>query len=168
MVQGTNKSGEVSAYTFNGLGVRVGTEQILQDNSHGYTDFHCQTPSVETGIEKPEVVKTDYVIDYTHLDTDQRVLVKSEQDGYDFRYTYGLDKVKVYTTSEGSDWWGQNIHKCVNADYVHVDRLGSVVNLSDQYGRVTARADYTDWGEVRKYTDITVDQGFRRLLPEIT
>ena len=168
MVQGTNKSGEVSAYTFNGLGVRVGTEQILQDNSHGYTDFHCQTPSVETGIEKPEVVKTDYVIDYTHLDTDQRVLVKSEQDGYDFRYTYGLDKVKVYTTSEGSDWWGQNIHKCVNADYVHVDRLGSVVNLSDQYGRVTARADYTDWGEVRRYTDITVDQGFRRLLPEIT
>ena len=52
--------------------------------------------------------------------------------------------------------------------YVHTDRLGSVVNLSDQYGRVTARADYTDWGEVRKYTDITVDGGFRRLLPEIT
>ena len=168
MVQGTNKSGEVSAYTFNGLGVRVGTEQILQDNSHGYTDFHCQTPSVETGIEKPEVVKTDYVIDYTRLGIDQRVLVKSEQDGYDFRYTYGLDKVKVYITSEGSDWWGQNIHKCVNAAYVHTDRLGSVVNLSDEHGRVTARADYTDWGEVRKYTDITVDQGFRRLLPEIT
>ena len=52
--------------------------------------------------------------------------------------------------------------------YVHTDRLGSVVNLSDQYGRVTARVDYTDWGEVRKYTDITVDGGFRRLLPEIT
>jgi len=167
MVRGTNKTGEVSAYTFNGLGVRVGTELILEDNSHGYTDFHCQTPSVETGIEKPEVVKTDYVIDYTRLGIDQRVLVKSEQDGYDFRYTYGLDKVKVYTTSEGSDWWGQNIHKCVNAAYVHTDRLGSVVNLSDEHGRVTARADYTDWGEVRKYTDITVDQGFRRLLPEI-
>ena len=168
MVQGANKAGEVSAYTFNGLGVRVGTELILKDNTHGYTDFHCQTPSVETGIEKPEVVKTDYVIDYTRLGIDQRVLVKSEQDGYDFRYTYGLDKVKVYTTSEGSDWWGQSIHKCVNAAYVHTDRLGSVVNLSDEHGRVTARADYTDWGEVRRYTDITVDQGFRRLLPEIT
>ena len=168
MVQGTNKAGEVSAYTFNGLGVRVGAELILEDNSHGYTDFHCQTPSVETGIEKPEVVKTDYVIDYTRLGIDQRVLVKSEQDGYDFRYTYGLDKVKAYTTSEGSDWWGQSIHKCVNAAYVHTDRLGSVVNLSDEHGRVTARVDYTDWGEVRKYTDITVDQGFRRLLPEIT
>ena len=168
MVQGTNKTGEVSAYTFNGLGVLGGTELILEDNSHGYTDFHCQMPSVETGIEKPEVVKTGYVIDYTRLGIDQRVLVKSEQDGYDFRYTYGLDKVKVYTTSEGSDWWGQSIHKCVNAAYVHTDRLGSVVNLSDEHGRVTARADYTDWGEVRRYTDITVDQGFRRLLPEIT
>lgn len=168
MVQGTNKTGEVSAYTFNGLGVRVGTEQILQDNSHGYTDFHCQTPSVETGIEKPEVVKTDYVIDYTRLNIDQRVLMKSEQDGYDFFYTYGLDKLQVMAIGEGSDWWGQSVKKCVNMAYVHTDRLGSVVNLSDQYGRVTARADYTDWGEVRKYTDITVDGGFRRLLPEIT
>ena len=168
MVQGTNKTGEVSAYTFNGLGVRVGTELILEDNSHGYTDFHCQTPSVETGIEKPEVVKTDYVIDYTRLGIDQRVLVKSEQDGYDFFYTYGLDKLQVMTIGEGSNWWGQSIKKCVNMAYVHTDRLGSVVNLSDQYGRVTARADYTDWGEVRRYTDITVDGGFRRLLPEIT
>ena len=168
MVQGTNKTGEVSAYTFNGLGVRVGTELILEDNSHGYTDFHCQTPSVETGIEKPEVVKTDYVIDYTRLGIDQRVLVKSEQDGYDFFYTYGLDKLQVMTIGEGSNWWGQSIKKCVNMAYVHTDRLGSVVNLSDQYGRVTARADYTDWGEARKYTDITVDGGFRRLLPEIT
>ena len=168
MVRGTNKTGEVSAYTFNGLGVRVGTELILEDNSHGYTDFHCQTPSVETGIEKPEVVKTDYVIDYTRLDIDQRVLVKSEQDGYDFFYTYGLDKLQVMTIGEGSNWWGQSIKKCVNMAYVHTDRLGSVVNLSDEHGRVTARADYTDWGEVRKYTDITVDGGFRRLLPEIT
>ena len=168
MVQGTNKTGEVSAYTFNGLGVRVGTELILKDNTHGYTDFHCQTPSVETGIEKPEVVKTDYVIDYTRLNIDQRVLMKSEQDGYDFFYTYGLDKLQVMTIGEGSNWWGQSIKKCVNMAYVHTDRLGSVVNLSDQYGRVTARADYTDWGEVRRYTDITVDGGFRRLLPEIT
>ena len=168
MVQGTNKAGEVSAYTFNGLGVRVGTELILKDNTHGYTDFHCQTPSVETGIEKPEVVKTDYVIDYTRLDIDQRVLMKSEQDGYDFFYTYGLDKLQVMTIGEGSNWWGQSIKKCVNMAYVHTDRLGSVVNLSDQYGRVTARVDYTDWGEVRRYTDITVDGGFRRLLPEIT
>ena len=41
---------------------------------------------------------------------------------------------------------GQNIQKCMNMAYVHTDRLGSVVNLSDQYGRVTARADYTPTG----------------------
>ena len=171
MVQGTNKAGEASLYTFNGLGVRVGSELILEDNTHGYTDFHCQSPSIETtvgGPHGPEVVKADYVIDYTRLDVDQRVLMKSEEDGYDFRYVYGLDKVQVKVTGEGSDWWGQNIQKCVNMAYVHTDRLGSVVNLSDQYGRVTARADYTDWGEVRAYTDITVDQGFRILLPELT
>ena len=168
MVRGTNANGEVSGYTFNGLDVRVGTELILQDNSHGYTDFHSQTPSVETDIEKPEVVKTDYVIDYTRLGVDQRVLMKSEEGGYDFRYTYGREKLKVFTTGEGSNWWGQNVKQCVNAAYVHTDRLGSVVNLSDQYGRVTARTDYTDWGEVRRSTDITVNGGFRRLLPEIT
>ena len=168
MVRGTNANGEVSGYTFNGLGVRVGTELILQDNSHGYTDFHSQTPSVETNIEKPEVVKTDYVIDYTRLGVDQRVLMKSEEGGYDFRYTYGREKLKVFTTGEGSNWWGQSVKQCVNAAYVHTDLLGSVVNLSDQYGRVTARTDYTDWGEVRRTTDITVNGGFRRLLPEIT
>ena len=55
------------------------------------------------------------------------------------RYVYGLDKVQVKVTGEGSDWWGQNIQKCVNMAYVHTDRLGSVVNLSDQYGRVPIR-----------------------------
>lgn len=168
MVRGTNADGEVSGYIFNGLGVRVGTELILQDNSHGYTDFHSQTPSVETDIEKPEVVKTDYVIDYTRLGVDQRVLMKSEEGGYDFRYTYGREKLKVFTTGEGSNWWGQSVKQCVNAAYVHTDLLGSVVKLSDQYGRVTARTDYADWGEVRRTTDITVNGGFRRLLPEIT
>ena len=41
------------------------------------------------GPHGPEVVKADYVIDYTRLDVDQRVLMKSEEDGYDFRYVYG-------------------------------------------------------------------------------
>ena len=171
MVMGTNKDGEASLYTFNALGVRVGTELILQDNTHGYTDFHCQTPSVDvpaTGPHGPEVVKSDYVIDYNRLDVDQRVLMKHEEGGYNFRYVYGLDKLQVKTTGEGSDWWGQKVKKCVNMNYVHTDRLGSVMNLTDEYGRVTARTDYSDWGEVKAYTDIRVDGGFRVLLPEIT
>ena len=171
MVMGTNKQGEASLYTFNALGVRVGSEFILEDNTHGYTDFHCETPSVDvpaTGPHGPEVVKTDYVIDYNRLNVDQRVLWKHEEGGYDFRYTYGIDKIQVKTTGEGSNWWGQKIRKCVNMNYVHTDPQGSVVDLTDEYGRVTARTDYSDWGDVRKYTDITVDRGFRILLPEIT
>ncbi|BDF71892.1 hypothetical protein CE91St41_28730 [Oscillospiraceae bacterium] len=171
MVSGTNADGEYSNYTYNGLGVRVGTELILNDNTHGYTDFHCRTPSVETGLEGPhgpEVVLSDYVIDYTRLNIDQRVLMEHEVDGYDFRYVYGLDLVNVKVTGEGSDWWGQNIKQCIFSDYVHTDRLGSVVNLSDQYGRVPARIDYDAWGSVTAYDSITVDGGFRILLPEIT
>ena len=53
MVQGTNKAGEVSAYTFNGLGVRVGTELILEDNSHGYTDFRRLSQSKIGVISAP-------------------------------------------------------------------------------------------------------------------
>lgn len=58
----------------------------MEDNTHGYTDFHCQMPSVETDIDKPEVVLSDYVIDYIRLNIDQRVLVESEIDGNDFHY----------------------------------------------------------------------------------
>ena len=79
MVDGRNKAGEASLYTFNGLGVRVGTEQIVKDNTYGFTDFHCDKPTVDTGIKSPEVVKTDYVVDYTRLDIDQRVLAKNER-----------------------------------------------------------------------------------------
>lgn len=53
MVQGANEKDEVSAYTYNGLDVRVGTELILEDNTHGYTDFHCEAPSVDTGLVTP-------------------------------------------------------------------------------------------------------------------
>ena len=60
------------------------------------------------------------------------------------------------------------MQECVNLNYVHTDRLGSVVNQTDEFGRVTMRVDYNAWGEIRAYTDATVDQGYRILLPEIT
>ena len=168
MVQSVNEEGEASLYTFNGLGVRVGTELILKDNAHGYTDFHCQTPSIETDLTTPEVVKSDYVIDYTRLDVDQRLLLEHEEDGYDFRYVYGNDLVNTKVTGEGTNWWGQSIKECIYSDYVHTNHLGSVVNLSDEFGRVPARADYSDWGEVTAYDTITVDGGYRILMPEAT
>ena len=114
------------------------------------------------------MVLSDYVIDYTRLNIDQRVLVKSETDGYDFRYTYGLDLVNVKATGEGTNWWAQSVKKCVYSDYVHTDRLGSVVNLTDQYGRVPAQVDYDDWGKVTAYQSLSISGGYRTVLPEIT
>lgn len=163
MVQGTNKDGEVSLYTYNGLGIRVGTEQIVKDNTHGYTDFHCETPSVETGIDKPEVVKTDYMIDYTRIGVDQRLLWKSEEGGYDYRYVYGIDALSVKVTGEGTNWWGQKIHQNVAKEYYHVDVRGSLVNMTDGFGRVAMRADYDDWGDLTHSDSITVNGGFRQL-----
>ncbi len=40
-----------------------GAIPILKDNTLGYTDFHKEIPSVETGLDKPEVVKESYVVD---------------------------------------------------------------------------------------------------------
>lgn len=81
------------------------------------------------------MVLSDYVIDYTRLNIDQRVLVESETDGYDFRYTYGLDLVNVKATGEGTNWWAQSVKKCVYSDYVHTDRLGIVVKPGGRWGR---------------------------------
>lgn len=105
-------------------------------------------------------MKSDYVVDYTRLNIDQRVLMEHEVGGYDYRYVYGLDKLQVKVTGEGSDWWGQSVKQ--------TDCLGSITNLTDEFGRVTARSDYGDWGEVRAYESITVDGGFRMLMPEVT
>ena len=58
--------------------------------------------------------------------------------------------------------------KCVYSDYVHTDRLGSVVNLTDQYGRVPAQIDYDDWGKVTAYQSLNISGGYRTVLPEIT
>ena len=136
MVDGKNELGERSLYTYNGLGLRVGRELIMKDNTHGYTDFHDETPSVETGIDKPEVVKESYVIDYTSPTF--QTLVMEEEGGFDDRWVYGLDKLSVKITSEGTNWWGQNVKTDILKDYLHQDRLGNTTNLTDKFGRVVA------------------------------
>ena len=45
---------------------------------------------------------------------------------------------------------------------------GYLVSKTDEFGRVAARTEYNAWGGVKAYVDITVDQGYRMLLPEIT
>ena len=164
LVQGTNELGEVSIYTYNGLGVRVGRELIMKDNTHGYTDFHSQTPSVETGIDKPEVVKESYVIDYTSATFN--TLVMDEVGGFNYRWTYGLDKLNVKITSEGTNWWGQHVTTDILKDYLHQDRMGSTTNLTDTFGRVVGRADYNEWGEMTYREALTITSSYRRIYPQ--
>ena len=102
MVDGKNEQGERSLYTYNGLGLRVGRELIMQDNTHGYTDFHDETPSVETGIDKPEVAVESYVIDYTSPTF--RTLVMEEEGGFDYRWVGRQgDGSSVLTDSKEGD-----------------------------------------------------------------
>ena len=165
MVDGKNELGERSLYTYNGLGLRVGRELIMKDNTHGYTDFHDQTPSVETGIDKPEVVKESYVIDYTSPTF--QTLVMEEEGGFDYRWVYGLDKLSVKITSEGTNWWGQNVKEDILKDYLHQDRLGSTTNLTDKFGRMVGRADYNEWGEVTYKEALSITSSYRRIYPQL-
>ena len=48
----------------------------------------------------------------------------------------GHQGLSVKITSEGTNWWGQNVTTDILKDYLHQDRLGSTVNLSDQFGRL--------------------------------
>ena len=165
MVDGKNELGERSLYTYNGLGLRVGRELIMKDNTHGYTDFHDETPSVETGIDKPEVVKESYVIDYTSPTF--QTLVMEEEGGFDDRWVYGLDKLSVKITSEGTNWWGQNVKTDILKDYLHQDRLGNTTNLTDKFGRVVGRADYNEWGEVTYKEALSITSSYRRIYPQL-
>ena len=165
MVDGKNELGERSLYTYNGLGLWVGRELIMKDYTHGYTDFHDQTPSVETGIDKPEVVKESYVIDYTSPTF--QTLVMEEEGGFDDRWVYGLDKLSVKITSEGTNWWGQNVKTDILKDYLHQDRLGSTTNLTDKFGRMVGRADYNEWGEVTYKEALSITSSYRRIYPQL-
>ena len=164
LVDGKNEQGERSLYTYNGLGVRVGRELIMQDNTHGYTDFHSETPSVETGIDKPEVVKESYVVDYTTAT--RETLTMNEEGGFAYRWVYGLDRLSVKITSEGTNWWGQNVKQDILKDYTHQDRLGSTTNLTDKFGRVVGRADYNEWGEMTYREALNITSSYRRIWPQ--
>ncbi len=164
MVEGRNEQGEYSLYTYNGLGVRVGRELIMKDNTHGYTDFHSQTPSVSTDIDKPEVVKESYVVDYTTAT--RETLTMHEEGGFDYRWVHGLDRLSVKITSEGTNWWGQNVKQDILKDYTHQDRMGSTTNMTDKFGRIVGRADYNEWGEITYKEALSITSAYRRIWPE--
>ena len=136
----------------------------MQDNTHGYTDFHCETPSVGTGMDKPEVVKESYVVDYTTAT--RETLTMNEEGGFAYRWVYGLDRLSVKITSEGTNWWGQNVKQDILKDYTHQDRLGSTTNLTDKFGRVVGRADYNEWGETTYREALSITSSYRRIWPQ--
>jgi RHS repeat-associated protein len=70
MVSGTNANGEISTYTYNGLGY------LVNNTSAG--------------------VSTDYVIDYTSAYQD--VLAKYEAGRLNYRNVYGLDRISTTVT----------------------------------------------------------------------
>ena len=89
MVSGTNEKGEVSAYTYNGLGVLVNNTKTTADR----------------------MLSTDYVVDYTS--GIQNNLMAQEAGGLDYRYVYGLNgrisaNVKNTQTGESLKLYIQN------------------------------------------------------------
>lgn len=106
------------------------------------------------------------MIDYTS--PDQRVLMESEAGGtgFDYQYMYGNHKLSLKVTSDGIDWWGQAIHENIMKAYTHVDRLGSTVGLTDDYGRVMTRVQYSEWGDLIHTEPITIEHGFRMISPQ--
>ena len=119
---------------------------------------------METGIDKPEVVKESYVVDYTTAT--RETLTMNEEGGFAYRWVYGLDRLSVKITSEGTNWWGQNVKQDILKDYAHQDRLGSTTNLTDKFGRVVGRADYNEWGETTYREALSITSSYRHIWPQ--
>ena len=135
-------------------------EYIVQDNGYDYTTFDCTPPSVEVGFEKPEVVVRDFVIDQTS--PIEEILVESEKDGFDYRYTVGLDRISVNVLSPDPDTNHERTQTATK-QWLHSDRLGSTVNSTDSFGRVTERTDYNEWGEITFHEKIQNVLGYRTI-----
>ncbi len=90
-----------------------------------------------------------------------------EEGGFDYRWVYGLERLSVKITSEGTNWWGQHVTEDILKDYTHQDRMGSTVNLSDQFGRVVGRADYNEWGEITYREALSISSSYRRIYPQL-
>lgn len=43
---------------------------------------------------------------------------------------------------ENASWWARSVKKCVYSDYVHTDRLDSVVKPGGRWGRLAAQIGY--------------------------
>ena len=118
MVGGTNWKGDKSAYTYNGLGLRV-------NNTH----------TTHAG----KVYARDYVIDYTSFENDD-LMVFAEGNGqleYEQKHVYaGSERIEQFT-DKGN--WERTL-------YVHEDVMGNTRYYTKANGQSFAELTYDAWG----------------------
>ena len=120
LVEGTNWKGDVSAYTYNGVDVRINNTQTSHSGS---------------------VYSRDYVIDYTSLERDD-LMIYAEGDGqldYVQREVYaGSERLEQFTdrTSGGYE----------RILYVHEDLMGNTRYYTKENGNSFAELTYDAWG----------------------
>ena len=118
MTEGTNWKGDKSAYTYNGLGLRV-------NNTH----------TTHAG----KVYARDYVIDYTSFENDD-LMVFAEGNGqleYEQKHVYaGSERIEQFT-DKGN--WERTL-------YVHEDVMGNTRYYTKANGQSFAELTYDAWG----------------------
>ena len=118
MVEGTNWKGDKSAYTYNGLGIRINS-----------------THTTHAG----KVYARDYVIDYTSFENDD-LMVFAEGNGqleYEQKHVYaGSERIEQFT-DKGN--WERTL-------YVHEDVMGNTRYYTKANGQSFAELTYDAWG----------------------
>ena len=120
LVEGTNWKGDKSAYTYNGLDVRINNTQTAHSGS---------------------VYSRDYVIDYTSLELDD-LMVFAEGDGqldYVQREVYaGSERIEQFTDRSNGGY--------ERLLYVHEDLMGNTRYYTKANGQSYAELTYDAWG----------------------
>ena len=120
LVEGTNWKGDKSAYTYNGVDVRINNTQTSHSGS---------------------VYSRDYVIDYTSLERDD-LMVFAEGDGqldYVQREVYaGSERIEQFTDRSNGGY--------ERLLYVHEDLMGNTRYYTKANGQSYAELTYDAWG----------------------
>ena len=120
LVEGTNWKGDTSAYTYNGLGLRVNN---LVTTHAGQT------------------YDRDYVIDYTSPENDDLYVyaMGNGQLEYEQRHVYAGSERIEQITEKGNGGWERTL-------YVHEDVMGNTRYYTKDNGQSFAELTYDAWG----------------------
>ena len=120
LVEGTNWKGDKSAYTYNGLDVRINNTQTAHSGS---------------------VYSRDYVIDYTSLERDDLMVFAGGDGQLDYvqREVYaGSERIEQFTDRSNSGY--------ERLLYVHEDLMGNTRYYTKANGQSYAELTYDAWG----------------------